>query len=205
MPVRTPFTPAQTAYVIAHYATATKAELLAMFPGRNWDAVTKLGSRLSTTTTTARRAYASRLWTAPMDAYLRAHYPSVGARAVATHLHVAEGQATARARHLRVARVRPAAAPKAKPAPVPRKPYPTGRASRARPVVETPLPVKLRPMLPNLNAAKEARKKSERRVTAAVGITAEQVRKLGPNDPARRAYTLGGVAGWQQWKAQQAA
>ena len=196
----------QHEYLAAHYATAPKAEVLAMFPGRCWANVMKLGSRIGGTTPTARRPYAPKLWTAPADAYLRAHYPTAGARAVSEHLGVTDAQAGARARYLGVPRIKPVKPVKVAKAPAARNPAPARAPRKLAPKPALLLtPVKLRPSLGNLNASKEARKKAEHAAIANVGITAEAIRKMGYREPARMAYMLGGVAGWQQWKSQQAA
>lgn len=202
--LRVPFTAAQNEYLIAHYATASKAEVLAMFPGRSWANIMKRGSRIGSTTNTARRAYAPKLWTAPADAYLRAHYPTAGARAVADHLGLTHQQAGARARYLGVSRLKSAKAPVEAPAPVPRKPY-AARAPRvAAPSYAPLLAVKRSALTPVLNVVKEARKRREQpRSGLAEAIARHKTLAYGCKE--HTAFLRDGLAGWQQWKAQQAA
>ena len=81
---------------------------------------------------------------------------------------------------------------------------------RAPKPVKSPKPavalaVKRSPKTPNLNLQKEARKQKELAPKKAAPITADEIRRLPANHPARHAYAMGGVAGWQHWKAQQAA
>ena len=198
------YSSAQNEYLRLNYPTAPQAAILVQFPGRHWKMVQKQASRLKCGQRCPGRTSVSKLWPMRFTDFLRGNYPEFGALPEAAFTGLSVVAVRSRANYLGISFRHRANVPKTAKMPrAPRKAAPPRAPRAAVPKPDLVLPVKLRPTLTNLNASKEARKKAERAAKAAVGITAEQVRRLGPNDPARRAYTLGGVAGWQQWKAAQ--
>lgn len=208
------YSPAEHATLAAFYPSATRAEVLAALPGRSWHGITMVAS--------ANKIRRNTIWSAAEVALLLAEYPLHGAVAVgkmlgktqlavirkaynlglkrehaSPELRKALKSARAILRYNRLAAERPP-----RPARVRRPPpvkAPRLVVVKAKPV----LLAKPRPMLPNLNAAKQTRKRTEKAATAAVEITAEQIRRLDYSHPGRIAYMLNGVAGWQQWQSEQ--
>lgn len=210
------YTPAERALLTALYPTAPRAEVLAALPRRAWSSIGIVASEMK-----IRRNI---VWSAADVALLRAEYPLQGAVGVglllgkcrlsvtrkafdlglkrqhsAPEVRKARKAALNAVRYARQQAARPPRPARVRKAPVPRPPRPV--VVKAAPLV----PVKLRPMLPVLNAAKQGRKRAEQAAKAKMAITAEQVRRYPANHPARHAYAMGGVLGWQQWNAKQAA
>ena len=201
----TPYTPEQNAYLRSHYATATRAEIMTQFPGRYWRLIQNQAGRIGLTGELARQ-HAKRpatAWTPPAPAYLRTNYPAYGPAPVAafTGLTVAAVRsAAAREGVRRLILPKPTPAQKL----AQRLAKKVAKAAVVKPAVPL-LSVQRSPLTPNLNVQKEGRRQSQEAPKRAAGITADAIRKLGYNDPQRMAYTLGGVAGWQQWRATEAA
>ena len=190
------YTSEEKAYLRKHYATSTRAELLAHFPARTWTQLQTVASRWKLPTRMVPGRFRS-TWTPERLALLCLHYPLTGS----TGLPALTGL-SAEAVRKEAARqgLRAAYTPRVQAAPAPKAPRPP----RVKP--EGPLlAVRRSSLTPNLNVAKEARRRAEEAPKKSAGITADQIRKMPYSDPQRVAYTLGGVAGWQQWKKQQAA
>lgn len=212
MAARNPFTAEELRLVHALYPSAHKAAVLHALPGRSWNALSLIASRLG-----LRRSYA---WPASAIAALREHYPTQGGPFVARLLGKPVHEVTKKASQLHVLRVRPVATPdmvaarKARRADSQRARIATKRAtdfrpaSQPKPVAEKPTPllaVKRSGLTPNLNLQKEARRQKEEAPKRTVAITADEVRKLPYHHGGRMAYMLHGQAGWRQWQQQQPA
>ena len=208
------YTPAERTALAAFYPASPPAEVLAALPGRAWNSITMVASEM--------RIRRNIFWSAADVAVLRAEYPLRGAAGVAELLgkvreavtrkaydmgitrtwlgpeaRKARKAITNAARHARLMAERPPLPARIRQAPAPKA---------VRPVVvkaELLVPVKLRPMLPVLNAAKTGRKRAEQAANARVAITAEQVRRLDYSHPGRMAYLKDGVRGWQAWATTQ--
>lgn len=175
-----PYTADENAYLRAHYATAPRADILAAVPDHAWHSIQKKAAKLGATgrpPVVPLKDCTS--WHPANVALLLALYPTGGAPAVvaATGLTANAVRGHASRLGLRFESQHPARTP---------RPLP---------------PIKLpRASTPNVNAAMSRK----RLAGPVVSITADQIRQLDYNHPARMAYLHGGIAGWQQWKATQA-
>lgn len=222
------YSPAETAWLKAHYATATQVEIMEAVPGRSW---TNIQNHASKQGAAGREKFVPKLavtsWTPAHVAVLLAHYPREGSAAVSALTGLTRVAVRAEASRRKLAYVslgkRPKPAKVAKPKAVktakPVKPRQL-MAPKVKPPVRVPK-VKVNPSIvplrrpdgqpllavkrsagtPNLNLAKEARRRKEEAPVRAALITADEVKKLPYNHPGRMAYCLDGVRGWQRWKA----
>ena len=185
--------PAETAVLRQLYPNAPQAEVQAALPERSWDAIKRMGTLLQV----RRAAVWSNAAVATLREFLPTHGKSYVARLLGKSPSTVHHKATRlgianpghrrrvlppeRAREPRQKRVAPVPAP----APAPAEKRVSGGSKRA--------------FTPNLNAQIAKRRKSEEVV---VLITAADIRRLPINDAGRRAYTLGGVRGYQQYQQQ---
>ena len=197
MPKPTPYTAEEKQWLRRHYTTSQRADLLAHFPTRTWESLQALARKQHATGRQVPGRFRS-TWNAERLALLRLHYPRTGSAGLP-----ALTGCTAEA-------VRKEACKQGLRAPYMPRPATPAKAYVPRPPRERPqappgplLAVRRSAQTPNLNIAKEARRRAEEAPKNAAGITADQIRKMPYNDPQRVAYTLGGVSGWQQWKAAQ--
>lgn len=194
------YTAADAAYLRAFYTIATQQQIMRAMPGRSW---TNIGNKAS------RLGCSGRVKIMPVKhisswhetnlAILRTHYSTQGAAYVAEltglTLHAVRAAASrngiryvAQGPRPRAPRpYRPRTAPKVAAAPVARTPRPLPPVKAPR--IGTPVA--------NANAARK------RRDGPIVSITAQEISRLSYSHPARMAYTMGGIAGWNQWKAAQ--
>lgn len=210
--------PGEDAHLRTHYAATARPDLLALLPGRSWGALQERATKLGLCRTNH--------WLPEHQAILHEHYALRGAAYVAALVGRRVDGVMKQARKLGLRRtwgLRPARRAGTGPtkAPKPTAPRKTTKRQVRPPVVQPDskrntaagppkkpdaaplLAVKRSAGTPNLNLQKEARRKAEEAPKKAVSITAEAIRKLPANHPARHAYAMGGVAGWQQWKQQQ--
>ena len=207
----TAYSSAETAWLRAHYATASQAEILAALPGRKW---TSLQNYVCKIKASGRQHFIPKLpvtaWTPANVALLLAHYPAGGSAEVAALTGLTPNAVRSEASRRKLRYVA-AAAPKRKlmlpkikpPVRVPRVKINPAIVPLKRPDGQPLLAVKRSAGTPNLNVAKEARKRAEEAPRRAVAITADEVRKLPYTHAGRMAYMLNGVAGWQQWQQRQ--
>jgi len=216
------YTPAEDAALRALYPSAPRAEVLAALPTRDWKALQRAADRRGISR--PRRPHNAKWEGKPIE-MLRARYATEGALLLAAELgfpaaHVrskaeAEGiihiprqkkrpakKARKRtpaeekaAREARLQKLYPnrLAAPKvAKPAAKVAKPKPA-----PKPVVVAPEPVKRSPATPLLNARAEQRRLADKQQEQKPKpyVTAEQIKALGANHPARWAWTKAAHAG----------
>ena len=183
--------PAETAVLRQLYPNAPQAEVQAALPERSWDAIKRMGTLLQ-----VRRAA---VWSNAAVATLREFLPTHGKSYVARLLGKSPSTVHHKATRLGIANPGPR-----------RRVLPPERAREPRPKrvapVLPPAPVEKRVAgagkycrTPNLNAQVAKRRKSEE---VQVLITAADIRRLPINDAGRRAYTLGGVRGYQQYQQQ---
>ena len=209
----TPYAPAEVEYLRAHYATATKEQILTNLPTRIWENIVNKAVKLGCTG--RKRVVPETLttsWGPANVALLRAHYPTSGAakvvaltglsvlavRAAAQRLGVAYVSQGPKTRGPRAYRPRAKKADAPKPARAPRvvKPAPVPAPKRS---AGTPL----------LDAAKAARKTAEKAAVealkAAGRITVAELKRLHPNPncQARLEYNRDGQAGYAAWHQQQ--
>ena len=197
-----PYTVDETAYIRAHYATASRADILAAVPDHAWHSIQKKAAKLAATGRPMVVPIKERTsWHPANVALLHALYPTGGTPAVvaATGLTANAVRSHAVRLGLRFVAQHPARAPR------PYRPRNTPKvavvkmARTQRPLPPLP-PIKPpRASTPNVNAAMSRK----RLAGPVVSITADQIRQLDYNHPARMAYLHGGITGWQQWKAAQ--
>ena len=200
----TAYTADELAWLRAHYATAPRAEVLAAVPNRTW---TNIRNQAYKMRVTGRDKFlpANKVtsWGPENRAVLLAHYPLGGSILVAgltglTRTAV-RSEANRQGLHYAGLNQRPQLPKAARPQPAPR----VAPAPRPKAVV-APVPAAKRSGgTPNLDLAKAARKQQEKAAKSAAPITAEAIRQLPANHPARHAYAMGGQRGWQQWNTQQ--
>ena len=175
------YTPAEDAWLLAHYATAPRETVLAAIPGRLWTAILQHAHKIGAA---RRSAFIPRMavtsWHPANMALLRAHYPTQGPAVVAALTGLTPAAVRSQAHRCQVGYT-------GRPAPRP-APQPAVKRSLAT---------------PNLNGQKAARKRREEAPQRAAVITADAIRKLPYNHPGRMAYLHNGTAGWQQWQQQQ--
>lgn len=202
------YTQAERATITTHYATATRENLLAKLPRRNWDSIRKTASAMG-----LHRPMPPRLWQGVLLEQLRAHYPVEGAQYVADLVglpvstvrsaanrlgikYVAKGSLPKPPKPPRVAKVKPKKVAKIKP-PKPPKPIkePVQKALPVPGVRERAVST------PNLNAQKA--RSIQAKQPRVVPITAEELRKLSYSDPRRMAHLRGGQQGYLDYMKQQ--
>ena len=183
MPRKNPaYTPAEAAWLHAHYATAERAAVEAAVPGRRWSAIRHYAHKIGAPSRAAFRAHIT-AWTPANLALLHALYPAQGPAAVAarTGLGVQAVRMQAARCQLRY----------------------TGAPAPAAPL----LAVKRSAATPQLNVQKEARRQKEEAPRRAAAITADEfrARRVPPYSSEWWAYINGGAAGWLAWHQQQSA
>lgn len=189
-----PYTAQEDAYLSANYATAPKADIMARLPDRSWPGIQTHAGRLHASGRPVAPPIRLRtVWNLTNLALLRALYPTGGAAAVAAATGLSHNAVRMCAARQAVRCTADLGSP------------PRLIARRDRPAVaraERPvLPMKPdRSSTPNANANLNKR----RRDRPVVAVTADQIRKLDYNDPRRKAYTNGGIAGWTQYMNAQA-
>lgn len=196
-----PYTARDNQYLRDHYATATRAQVEAAIPGRTWYAIRNQAAKLRATgrplvvPVTARTS-----WHPANVALLLELYPTGGSAAVVAATGLSANAVRMQANRLQLHYIaqrsltpraprpyRPRNAPKVAAPPV-------ARAPRPLPPVKAP---RIGTPVANANAARK------RRDGPIVSITAQEISRLSYSHPARMAYTMGGIAGWNQWKAAQ--
>ena len=198
------YTPAESAYLRAHYATATRADILAAVPDHTWHSIQKKAAKLGATGRPPVVPLKDRTsWHPANVALLLALYPTGGAAAVvaATGLTAIAVRAHACRLRLRYVAQRPVRAHR------PYRPRNTPKVAvvkAARPMPPLP-PVKPpRASTPNVNAAMAAKRRAEMpRTTLSEAIARHKTLRYG--QPEHTAFLCGGLLGWQQWQAKQAA
>ena len=200
----TAYTADELAWLRAHYATAPRAEVLAAVPNRTW---TNIQNQAYKMRVTGRNRFLPPAnvtsWGPENRAALVAHYPLGGSALVAGLTGLTRTAVRSEASRQGLAYVgvsqRPQLPKAARPLPAPR-----GAAPPRPKAVLAPVPAAKRSAgTPNLDLAKAARKQQEKAAKSAAPITAEAIRQLPANHPARHAYAMGGQRGWQQWNTQQ--
>lgn len=210
-----PYTPAERAALVALYSAAPKADILATLIGRSWNALQLQANAMGLTRPLSK-------WSAADLVVLATDYPANGAKYVAANIGKDEEEVRRKAWNLHISRLPATAEQRAQRAALllvtRRNRYLKNLAERPKqtvklaPVVK-PVVVKAAPLLsikrsaktPNLNLQKEADRRKREAAKVVVSITADAIRKLPANHPARHAYAMCGVLGWQQWNAKQAA
>ena len=209
----TPYAPAEVEYLRAHYATATKEQILANLPTRIWENIVNKAARIDCN---GRARYMpprdTGTWGPENMAILLAHYPTGGATAVAGLTGATIDAVRAAAWRHGIAYVAQGPKPRAPRAYRPRAkkadaPKPTRAPRVAKPA---PVPaVKRTAGTPLLDAAKAARKHAEKAdveaLKAAGRITVAELKRLHPNPncQARLEYNRNGQAGYAAWHQQQ--
>lgn len=195
-----PYTMQENRYLRAHYITDTQADIMANLPGRRWTNIGNQASRLGCSGRThVMPVKQISSWHEANLAILRTHYPTGGAVKVAALTGLTLHAVRAAASRNNIHYVAQGRGPRA------HRPY-RPRASKVAVVkvarTPRPLPPVKPPRIstPNVNAAMSRKRRAE---PAAV-ITAQEISRLNYSHPARMAYTMGGITGWQQWKATQA-
>lgn len=175
------------------FATEERATVLGHLPGRTWYAIQERARKLGQ----PRRRVT--IWNPAQIAALLTHYPAQGAAHVAALVGKSPLTVTKKASLLGIERVfTPKPAPKRTAQPAPRLVPVAAPAPAPRAI--TP-PKRAVVSLPN-HTAQKAKVRATQATAAKPAVTAEDIRKLAANDPARRAYALGGVAGWVAYQQQ---
>lgn len=202
-PNRPTWTDAENEVLRQHYATADAATLASLLPRRNAHGIKMQAGRLKL----ARAQPSPGTWSEEHMAILREHYPTKGSAYVAALVGRSRNRVTGHAHeHLipyigvrNPKRPKPAGPtyPEKKAVGRPRKvqevaPVPVPKRERAaKPVAVAPEPVKRSPATPTLNTRAE-----QRRLQEAIEakkpkrfVTADEIRELRADHPARWAYT----------------
>lgn len=200
------WTPAEDITLRIFFTTEERATVLGHLPGRTWYAIQERARKLGH----PRRRVT--IWNPAQIAALLTHYPAQGAAYVAALVGKSPLTVTKKASVLGIERVfTPKPAPKPRAAAAPARPVPQAAKPAPRPVpVAAPAPAPRAAPAPPKRAVvslpNHTAQKAKARAAAAArtkpAVTAEDIRKLGANDPARRAYALGGVAGWVAYQQQ---
>lgn len=199
------YTPAENDYLRAHYATATRPQILAAVPGRTWTNIVNQASKLGASGRPPVVPLRDRTsWHPANVALLLALYPTGGAPAVvaATGLTANAVRSHAVRLGLRYVAQRPERAAR------PYRPRNTPKvavvkmARAPRPMPPLP-PVKPpRASTPNVNAAMAAKRRAEMpRTTLSEAIARHKTLRYG--QPEHTAFLRDGLVGWQQWQQHQ--
>lgn len=203
-----PYTIEQKEYLRAHYATATREEIMAQFPGRYWKLIQNQAGRIGLTGALARQ-HAKRpatAWTPTALAYLRTNYPTLGPVPVASFTGLtmaAVRSAAAREGIRRLILPKPAPAQKRAKKVAQQEVQQVAKAAVVK-FAGPLLAVKRSSLTPALNIQKEARKRRDQpKNSLAEAIARHKTLRYG--QPEHTAFLRDGLAGWQQWQRQQAA
>ena len=215
MPRKPIYTPAERAALVALYHASPKADILAALPGRSWNALHLQAAAMGLSRPLG-------TWSKDELLVLAAEYPRNGGKYVAALLGKDEEDVRRKAWQQRIGRLPATAEQRAQRAAkllvtrrnrylknLPERPKQTVKlapvvkpeAGKATPLLSTRRSAKTR----NLNLQKEADRRKREAAKVVVSVTADAIRKLPANHPGRYAYAMGGVRGWQQWQAKQAA
>ena len=215
MPRAAIYTAAERAALAALYHAGTKADIMAAVPGRSWNALQLQAAALGVVRQPGN-------WSEAELLILSTDYPSNGAKYVAALVGKDEEEVRRKAWQQHISRLPATAEQRAQRAAklliTRRNRYLKNLAERPKQTVKLapvpkPVVVKAEPLLavkrsaktPVLNVAKEARRRKEasQRIGLAEAIARHKTLRYG--QPEHTAFLCGGLLGWQQWQAKQAA
>ena len=215
MPRAAIYTPAERAALVALYSAAPKADIMAALPGRSWNALHLQAAAMGLSRPLG-------TWSKAELLVLAAEYPRNGGRYVAALLGKDEEDVRRKAWQQHVSRLPATAEQVAERATkllaTRRLRYLKNLAERPKQTVKLapkpqPVVVKTAPLLavkrsaktPVLNVAKEARKRKEVSQRRGLAEVIARYKTLEYGCDEHTAFRDGGLLGWQQWQAKQAA
>lgn len=193
-----PFTEEEVAALRKHWPKGSRATLLAELPGRSWSSIQYKAKGLKVRRGRVMPPVMANSWSYAHLAVLREHYETKGPKFVAERIGRKPGTVGMMAHKLGLKVQRQPAAPKPAPRPTPlpavqaTEHNPARKATNTlKPLLVTGAVAKTSPNTPNLNAQKAAVQRVRGQAVAkpADYVSAEMIRALGPNHPARIAYT----------------